>query len=200
MFIYAGVEMDFATVLDDALAHGADDRGQAVAADMGMRLIENSIVGTEVMKELHHTLHIATFLAARIEFAIGERACTTFAKAVVGFGIQSLIAIEDSNVFLAVADGFATLVNDRFDAMFEQREGSEESCWSCADDSCAVLGMVHILEDGRFVERDRCILGQRVALLVGEHGEMDLERTLASINRTLYDAVALLRVVSFIGT
>ena len=200
MFIYASVEMDFATVLDDALAHGADDRGQAIAADMSMRLIENSIVGTEMMKELHHTLHIATFLATRVEFAIGERACTTFAKTVVGFGIQSLIAIEDSNVLLAFANGFATLVNDRFDAMFEQRESSEKSCWSCADNRCAVLGMVHILENGRFVERDRCVLGQRVALLVGEHGEVDLERALAGINRTLYDAKPLFHVVSFLWT
>ena len=192
--------MDFATVLDDALTHGADDRGQAVAADMGMRLIENSIVGTEVMKEFHHTLHIAAFLAARIEFAIGESTCTTFAEAVVGFGIQSLIAIEDSNVFLAVADGFATLVNDRFDAIFEQCESSEESCWSCANNSCAVLGMVHILENRCLVQGDRCIFGKRVALLVGEHSQVNLERTLASINRTLYDAVALLRVVSFFRT
>lgn len=63
-----------------------------------------------------------------------------------------------------------------------------------------MLGVVYILEMWWFVERDGRILGQRVALLVGEHGEVDLERTLAGINRTLYDAVALLRVVSFLWT
>ena len=63
MFIYAGREVDLATVLEDALAHAADDGGQFVATDMGMSLVEHAVVTTKMVEEFHDALHIAAFLA-----------------------------------------------------------------------------------------------------------------------------------------
>ena len=82
--------------------------------------------------------------------------------------------------------------------MFDKRECSEQARRTRTDDSDTMLGVVHILEMWWLVERDRCVLGQRCAMLIREHGEVHLELLLASVYRTLYDAVALLRVVSFL--
>ena len=71
---------------EDALAHGSDDAGQAVAADMGMRLVEHAVGGTEIVEQLHDPLHVTAFLAAAEEFAIGERAGAAFAEADIAFG------------------------------------------------------------------------------------------------------------------
>jgi hypothetical protein len=61
-----------------------------------------------------------------------------------------------------------------------------------------MLGIVHILEMWWFVERDRCVLGKRCAMLIGKHSEVYLELLLAGINRTLHDTKLLFHVVSFL--
>ena len=190
--------MNLATVFDNALAHAADDSWQLVATDMGMGFVQQTVIATEVVEELHDTLHIAAFLAAREEFAVGESACAALAKAVVGLGIKSEITVEDSDILLALSNLFAALVDDWTNAMFDKRECSEQARRTRTDDSDTMLGVVHILEMWWLVERDRCVLGQRCAMLIREHGEVHLELLLASVYRTLYDAVALLRVVSFL--
>ena len=165
---------------------------------MGMRLIKHRIIGTKVMKKLHHTLHIAAFLTTRIELAIRERTRTTFAKTIIRLGIQALIAVEKGNILLAVSDRFASFENNRFYAMFNERESRKQARRACTNNSCAMLGVVHILEDRRLIKRDRCILRQRATLLVGKHSQVDLELLLASINRTLHDTETLFHVVSFL--
>ena len=145
----AGVEMDLAAVLDDALAHGADDRGEFVGADVGVGLVEDGIRCAEVMEELHHTLHVPAFLRAGEEFAIGERTCSPLAETVVRLGIETDITVELGNVFLPLADFLAALVDDRFDAVLDERQGSKQSGRTCADDMHVTRGVMHILKDGR---------------------------------------------------
>ena len=138
-------------MFDDALAHAADDSWQLVASDMSMGFVEQTVVATEVVEEFHDTLHIAAFFAAREEFTIGESASATLAKAVVGLGIESEIAIECGNVFLALGNLFAAFIDDRTDTVLDECECSEQTRRTCANDSDAMLGVVHILEMWRLV-------------------------------------------------
>ena len=121
-------------MFDDALAHAADDSWQFVTTDMGMSLIEQAVVATEVVEEFHNALHIAAFLAAREEFAIGESTRTAFAKTVVGLGVESEIAVERSDVFLTLSDILASFVDDWFDTVLNQGECGEQARRSCTDD------------------------------------------------------------------
>ena len=70
-----------------------------------------------MVEEFHDALHIAAFLAAREEFTIGESASATLAKAVVGLGVETLVAIECSDVFFALGYLFSTFVDDGFDSI-----------------------------------------------------------------------------------
>jgi hypothetical protein len=56
--------MYLATVFEDALAHATDDGWQFVATDMRMGFVEQAIIATKMVEELHNALHIAAFLAA----------------------------------------------------------------------------------------------------------------------------------------
>ena len=108
---------------NDALAHGTDDAGQFIATDMGMCLVEDIIFGSKLMEEFHHTLHITAFLTARVELAVGESTCAAFAKAVVGLGVEPLVAVEYRNIFFALGYIFSSLVDDRFNAMLNESQG-----------------------------------------------------------------------------
>ena len=185
-------------MFDDALTHTADNGWQFVATDMSMGLVEQAVVATKMMEEFHDALHIAALLAARKEFAIGECACAPFAEAVIGLSIESLVAVERSDVLLALGNLFTAFVDNRTDAVLDKRECSKEARRSSTNNGYTKFGVVHILEMWWLVERNRCILRKRCAMLVCKHSKMNFELLLASIYRTLYDAVALLRVVSFL--
>ena len=147
----ASLKMDLAAVLDDALAHGADDRGELVGADMGVGLVEDGIRCAEVMEEFHHALHVPAFLRAGEEFAIGERTRAALAEAVVRFGVETDVTVELGDVAFAFADLFPTLVDNRFDAMLDERDGSEQTGRTCTDDMHVTRRVMHILKDGRSV-------------------------------------------------
>ena len=112
--------MYFSTVFNDTLAHSANDTRQFVAADMSMCLVEDIIFGAEMMEEFHHALHIAAFLAAGVELAVGESACTSFAKAVVRLGIEPLVAVERGDILFALSYILTAFVDDRFGAMLNE--------------------------------------------------------------------------------
>ena len=86
---------------EDALADALDDSGQLVGTDMCVCLVEDGVGCAEIVEELHDALHVTAFLGAGEQFAVGERARAAFAEAVVGLGIESLVAVEERDVAFA---------------------------------------------------------------------------------------------------
>ena len=111
-----------------------------------------------MVEELHDALHIAAFLAAREELAIGESACASFAKAIVGLSIESLVSVEYSDVLLAFGNLFTAFVDDGAYAVFYERECGKQARRTCPNDGYAMLSVVHILEMWWLVEWDGGIL------------------------------------------
>ena len=148
---------------------------------MGMGFVKDGIGCTEVMEKFHDALHVAAFLGAGEEFTVRERAGPTFAETIVRFGIQTLISIQQRDIFLAFADFLAALVDDGFDTVFKECESGEQTCRSCANNDGGTDGVMYILEDRRGVERDRCVLGDRFALIVGKYSKMHAQLALPCI-------------------
>ena len=65
--------------------------------------------------------------------------------------------------------------------MFDEGEGSKESCGTCADDDSLPFGMMYILEDRRLIERDRRIFGNGFALIIRKNSKMHAQISLPCI-------------------
>ena len=158
--------MDLAAVGEDTFADIADDGGEFVGTYVGMCFVEDGVGCTEEMEEFHDTLHVTAFLGAGEEFSVRESTCSAFSEAVVGFGVEPFVAVEECDVFFAFADFFSPFIDDRFDAMLQERECCEESGRSGSDDDGGAGSVADILKDRRGVERDRGIFGDGFAVLV----------------------------------
>ena len=87
---------------------------------MCMGFVEDGIGCAEEMEKFHDALHVTAFLGAGEEFSVREGTGSTFAEAVVGFGIESFIPVEQRYIAFSFADFFAALVDDGFDALFDE--------------------------------------------------------------------------------
>ena len=166
---------------EDALPHPFDDAGQFVAAYMRMGLVENGIRCAEKMEQFHHPLHVAAFLGAGEKLAVRESACAAFAEAVVRFRIETLVAVEQGDIFFPFADLLTPLIDDGLDAVFQERERRKQSRRPATDDDHRTLGLMHILKHRWLVQRNRCILGHGLALLVRQNSKMHLQLSLTCI-------------------
>lgn len=166
---------------EDTFADVFDDSRQFVGTDMRVRFVEDGVGRSEEMEELHHALHVASFFGTGEEFAIGESTGSAFTETVVRFGIQPLVSVQQRNIFFPFSYFLSPFIDDGFDAMFDEGEGSKESCGTCADDDCLPFGMMYILEDRRLIERDRRIFGNRFALIIRKNSKMHAQISLPCI-------------------
>lgn len=166
---------------EDTFAYVFDDGGQFVGTNMRVRFVEDGVGCSEEMEELHDALHISAFFGTGEEFAVGERTGSAFTETVVRLGVQTLIAIKECDIFFSFTYFLSSFVDDGFDAMLDEGEGSKESCGTCADDDCLSFGMMYILEDRRLIERDRRIFGNRVALIIRKNSKMHAQISLPCI-------------------
>jgi len=60
-----------------------------------------------------------------IQFAIGKSSGSTFAKAIIGIGINDLVAVKFGNIEFAGANFFASFNNYRFKIIFDKCEGGK---------------------------------------------------------------------------
>ncbi len=58
----ASLKVYLSAVLDDTFPHPFDDARQLVASYMRVSLIEHRVRSSEIMEDLHHTLHVPSFL------------------------------------------------------------------------------------------------------------------------------------------
>lgn len=166
---------------EDTFAHVLDDGGQFVGTNMRVRFVEDGVGCSEEMEELHHALHVASFFGTGEEFAIRESTCSAFTETVVRFGIEPFVSVQQRNILFPFTYFLSSFVDDGFDAMLDEGEGSKESCGTCADDDCLSFGMMYILEDRRLIERDRRIFGNRVALIIRKNSKMHAQISLPCI-------------------
>ena len=184
---------------EDTFAHSFDDGRQFIGADMGVCFVEDGVGRAEVMEEFHDALHVTAFLGAGEQFAVREGAGTSFAEAVVGLGVESFVAVEQGDVFLALADLFPAFVDDGFDAMFHEREGGKQTSRAGSDDDGLARSVVHVLEHRRLVEGDRGLFSNGFAVVVGQNSEMHAQLALPCIYTPLDDAPLLFGDIRFAG-
>ena len=141
-------------------AHGLDYRGQTVAADMGMGVNPYHGVRAEVGEGLEDSPHIAPFVGAGVELAVGECAGSALAEAVVGVGIEAAGAGDGGYIVLAFVDVLAPLEDNGTAAAADEPQGSEESGGTGSDDDYGRL-----LRD-ILTEAVRCGLGRHLPLQV----------------------------------
>ena len=138
-------------VAEDALAHVLDDRRQFVGTDMRVGFVEDGVRCPEEMEEFHDALHVTPFLGAGEEFAVGESAGASFAETVVRLGVEPFVSVQQRYIFFALADFFAPLVDDGFDAVLDERQRCKQPCRSGADDDDLPLRVMHIFVFGRLI-------------------------------------------------
>ena len=85
------------------------------------------------------------------------------------------------------------------DTMLQQGECGKQTRRSCSDDICLTVSVMHVLEYGRGIQRDRCVFGNGSPLLVRQKSKMHLQFALTCIYRPLDYAVSLLCLVGFAG-
>ena len=166
---------------EDTFADVFDDGGQFVGTDMRVRFVEDGVGCSEEMEELHDALHVSAFFGTGEEFAVGERTGSAFTETVVRLGVQTLVSVQQCDIFFPFTYFLSSFINDGFDAMFDEGEGSKESCGTCADDDSLPFGMMYILEDRRLIERDRRIFGNGVALIIRKNSKMHAQISLPCI-------------------
>jgi hypothetical protein len=106
---------------------GRHERRQPVGADMGMGLKEYVFMGPVGHQYFKYPAHIAPLDRAGVQLSVGVGACTAFAKAIIGFGIDLMLFVDGRNVAPAHPHIFSSFQDYRFDAGFEQPNGRKES-------------------------------------------------------------------------
>ena len=92
-----------------------------------MGSIEDARVGTELAQTFEHSLHIATLPGTREELAIGECPCPTFAKAIVGVGVNTLLTCDERHIATTIAHRATTLDKDGTNTQFDEPKGRKQS-------------------------------------------------------------------------
>ena len=115
---------------------------------MGMCLIEDGVIGSVIMENLHNPLHVASLLRSAEEFAIGERAGSSFAKAIIGLRMDAFVFIDASDIHFSFAYGFSSFDDEGSDAVFDECECGKEPSRPCSDDYDLPWCVAHIGIDG----------------------------------------------------
>lgn len=131
---HLGLKTDFASATDDGVAHVFYDAREPVGADMRVGIDEDAGGGSVLTEHVEYLVGIAAFLAAGVEFAVGEGSCSSFSEGIVGFGIYGVFAGDEGYVLTAFVDVLASLDDDGTDSEFDESEGCKESAWSGSDD------------------------------------------------------------------
>ena len=121
------LKMNFATTIDDRVAHRLNDLWQTVCADMGMGICQDSRRGTMLAEHIQNLVRITSLFTAGIEFAVRIGTCPTLTKAVVALCIYFLRLGDVGQIFLTVMHILASFQNYWAQSEFYQTQGSEET-------------------------------------------------------------------------
>ena len=108
--------MNLAATVQDGIAHGLNDPGQLVRADVRMRVYQDVRRGSVLAKHPQNLLHVAPLLAARVELPVRVGAGSAFAETVVRLRVHCLRARYLRQVALAAAHILAPFYHYRAQA------------------------------------------------------------------------------------
>lgn len=171
--------MNLAATADNSVAHGLDDGRQLVGAEVGMSIRKDGCAGSVLAEDIEYFLHTASFLAARVEFAVREGTRTSLAKGEVGLGVNCLLARDEGYVLAAVVHILSSFNDDGTNAQLYKPKSGEESARASSDYD----GLRLALNVG-VVGGDILIVGGEL-IYIGSDGEVYIYSALTGIYASL---------------
>ena len=131
-FLHTCLKMHLASALKDSVAHILYYPRQLVGTKVRVRIGKNSGARTELAECIQHPLDASALFASRVELAVGVCTCSTLAEAIVRFGVHRMRTAYIGNVYLAGTHVLSALHHNGTQPLFNEFEGSKESCRACA--------------------------------------------------------------------
>ena len=145
--VHTGFKMHFATTIEDGVAHILDDTWKLVRADVRMGIYQDGGACPVLAEDIQNLIDIATLLASGVELAVRIGTGTSFAKAIIAFGVNLVFATYLGNIHLPVAYVLATFHHNGAEAMLNQAQGCKQSARASTHDDDLRLAF-HILVGG----------------------------------------------------
>ena len=130
--VHACLEAHLPARVENLCAHGLDDTGQTVGADVGMGIAEDVGGGAVLTEDAENLFHVAALLGARIEFSVRIGSCSALAERVVAFGVYDVLAGDAGNVLAARVYVLAAFEHNGAQAQLDEAQGGEEAARSGA--------------------------------------------------------------------
>ncbi len=127
--------MHLSTTAYDGVAHILNDCREFVGADMWMGIDKDIRRCAMLAEYVEYLVDIAAFLAAGVEFAVGECTCTSFTEGIVRLRIDCVLCGDTGNVLPAFVYILSAFNDNRPYAEFYQTQSTEKSTWTCSDDN-----------------------------------------------------------------
>ena len=124
---HAGLEVHFSTTADDGVAHVLDDGRQTIGTEMRMCIAENRERCPMLTKYIENLLHITTFLAAGIEFSVGESTSSTLTERIVRFRVNHMRTTDLCYILTTFMHILPSFDDNGTDAKFDKPQGSKQS-------------------------------------------------------------------------
>lgn len=99
---HTGLEVYFSAAGQDGVSHILDDPWQFVGSDVRVCIRQDGRTGSVLAEHIQDFFYAAPLLAAGVEFPVGVSACSSFAEAVVGFGIYFMFPADTGQVFFSL--------------------------------------------------------------------------------------------------
>ena len=119
--------MHLASAIQNGVTDVFDNARQAVGAKMWMCGRKYVGVGSVLAKNRKNLVHIPTFFAARIKFAVRVSPGSPFAKRIIAFGVNALGLANARYVAFALVNILAAFKNHGFQTKFYELQRSKET-------------------------------------------------------------------------
>ena len=173
---HARLEMHLAPAAQDGQAHVLDDAGQAVGAEVRVRVSEDALPGPVLHEDAQDAVGVPALLAAREELAVAVGARPALAKGVVALGVHLLVDAYARHVPLPFPHVLAPLDDHRVQPQLDEPQGRKEPAGPGPHHQHPP-GLAHVpVGDGR----EEGLLGLPVH--VGAHGEVDIHGSLPRVD------------------
>ena len=110
---HLGLEVHFATAVNDGISHRLDHLWQSVGTNMRMRIGQDSRRGTMLTEHIQNFLDITTLFAACVQFTVAIGTGATLTKAVVTLTVNLLRAADVGQILLTVVHVLTALQYNR---------------------------------------------------------------------------------------
>jgi hypothetical protein len=168
--VHSLLKANLAAELLDLVAHLLDHADQPEGADVRFADIKDFRRRAGFDKFLEHLAAVVLgVLDLAVELAIGKGAGAALAKLDVRLGVEHLLSPQPPGILRALADGLATLEDDRPEAALRQNQRGKDAGRAKADDDRSRRQRYRCLSD-EVIAHVRRPLHPRIVGETGEHG------------------------------